>query len=166
MKNGELMLNYKIRKTKIDEMLAVQDVHRRSIIDLCCKDYNQEQIEKWSNVNYNKEIWETSIKEQLHLVVEIDHKIEGFCHSKIRDDGKGEIAGLYFSKKISGRGLGKKIFDESMDYLRKNGCTDFVVFATKTAKGFYEKMGFQEVDSCSLNIRGTELICIKMEMSS
>lgn len=159
-------MNYLIRRAKIDDMPEVIRAHSVSIKELCSKDYTPEQIEKWSDVNYSKEIWKTSVINEFHYVIEVDGRIEGFCHSKVHDDSKGEIKGLYFTRVVQGKGLGRELFELAMKNLRGCGCKEFFIFATKTAKGFYEKMGFVEVESLNIQVRGSVLECYKMEMTS
>jgi putative acetyltransferase len=157
-------MNYLFRRARIDDIIEVMRAHRLSIQELCSKDYNSEQIEKWSDVKYSPEIWEESVNNNIHYVVEVDGRIEGFCHSKVHANNVGEIKGLYFTKVASGKGLGRELFDLSMKNLRDSGCQTYFIFATKTAKGFYEKMGFKEVESLDIHFRGVTLESYKMEM--
>lgn len=53
-------------------MLKVQIVHRDSIIDLCSKDYTSDEIKHYSNVIYTEDIWQRSINDQYHIVVELE----------------------------------------------------------------------------------------------
>ncbi len=153
-----------IRKSIIQDMEAVMDAHHRSIVELCSKDYNEEQIRCWSSVKYSDEIWRNSIENEYHLAIEKNGKIEGFCHSCVHKDGIGEIKGLYFTKEISGQGYGRKAFEKSLSFFKENECKKIIITGTKTAKPFYEKMGFSCMDKKVLNIRGAELICYSMEM--
>lgn len=149
--------NIIIRKSKIEDIEQVMDAHKRSIVELCSNDYNEEQIDCWSNVNYSHDIWSRSVNDEYHLVVEKNNKIEGFCHACVHEGAIGEIRGLYFTSEIAGLGYGRKIFKKSIDYLRDNDCNKVVITGTKTAKPFYEKMGFSCIEEKSLNIRGTNL---------
>jgi putative acetyltransferase len=158
-------MDYLIRRARINDMIEVMRAHRLSIKEICSKDYNPEQIEKWSDVKYTNEIWEDSVNKDIYYVIEVDGRIEGFCHSQVHANNVGEIKGLYFTKVVQGTGLGREVFELSMNNLRADGCKTFFIFATKTAKGFYEKMGFREVESLNIQVRGANLECYKMEMS-
>jgi ribosomal protein S18 acetylase RimI-like enzyme len=85
------------------------------------------------------------------------------CHAKIREDGDGEIVGLYFTKEVAGKGLGREIVEMAFDYLNQYEPKKIVLTGTVTAKSFYEKMGFVETEEKKMNIRGAELTCFKME---
>ena len=157
-------MDYLFRRARFDDMIEVMRAHRLSIKEICSKDYTPEQIEKWSDVKYTDEVWEDSVNKDFHYVIEVDGRIEGFCHSQVHANNVGEIKGLYFTKVVHGRGLGRELFELSMKNLRECGCMTFFIFATKTAKGFYEKMGFIEVESLNIQVRGSNLECYKMEM--
>jgi putative acetyltransferase len=156
-------MNYIIRKTKLEDMKAVEDAHRRSILKICSKDYTPDQIEKFAGVKYTSDIWENSVNNEYHIVVEVDGNIEGMCHAKIREDGDGEIVGLYFTEEVAGKGIGREIVEMAFDYLDQFSPKKIVLTGTVTAKPFYEKMGFVEVEEKKINIRGADLTCFRME---
>ncbi|MCB9091396.1 MAG: GNAT family N-acetyltransferase [Halobacteriovoraceae bacterium] len=153
-----------IRKSKLEDLNEVMDAHRRSILELCSKDYDENQIKCWSSINYSSDIWECSVNKEFHLVLEKNNKIEGFCHACVHGNSVGEIKGLYFTKEIAGQGYGRKVIEKSLDYLKKYNCNKCIISGTKTAKPFYEKMGFNCIEDQTLNIRGADLTCYKMEM--
>lgn len=157
-------MEYLIRRARITDMRDVMRAHRTSIQEICSKDYTPEQIEKWSEVRYTDEVWETSVTHEFHYVIEVDGRIEGFCHSIVHPENIGEIKGLYFTPVVHGRGLGRELFELSMKNLRSRGCQTFFIFATRTAKGFYERMGFIEVERLEIQVRGSDLECFKMEL--
>lgn len=157
-------MKYTIRKTTIEDMHAVEDAHRKSIQEICSKDYDEDQISKWSNVNYNEEIWANTIHNEYHLVVEVDGQVEGLCHAKVDQHGHGHIVGLYFTKVVAGKGIGKEVFEMAMNYLREVGAKNIFIVGTVTAKGFYEKMGFHVAEKTQTTTRGATLECYKMEM--
>lgn len=143
-----------IRKGKMDDIESVMNVHRRSIREICSKDYNEEQIAKWSDVNYSMEIWTKTINDDCYYVYERDSQIVGFCHALLRENNIGEIVGMYFAPEIKGLGLGAKIFSLCMDYLDNQKVDKVIIHGTKTAKPFYESMGFKTVEKKESNIRG------------
>lgn len=137
-------MKWTIRKGKLEDKKAVEAAHRQSIRNLCTKEYNQEQIRLWSAVDYKDEHWKKSILEDYYLVIELDGTVEGFMHASIQSEDKsvGEVFGLYFSPKLAGLGAGRVAVEQAFTFFRAQGCQRAYVAATKTAKGFYEKMGF------------------------
>lgn len=155
-----------IRKSRIEDKLAVKDAHIRSIQQICSKDYTPEQVAAWAQPPYTDDIWQKAVNEQHHQVVEIDGKIEGFCHSVVHEDGVGEILGLYFTPKAAGLGLGKKIVQQAFDYMNQFNTSKIIICSTVTVKDFYQKMGFQIVgEKSTFPIRGEEIDYFKMELT-
>ncbi len=158
-------MHYVIRKSKMDDLDEVIEAHKRSILELCSRDYTEEQVNRWSDVNYSLQVWARSVLHEFHWVVEVEGKVEGFCHAQIHEDGRGEIAGLYFTRKIAGHGIGREILERAMDYIKSSGALEISITATISAKGFYEKMGFVEIEEKNVDVRGVSLVCFTMVMS-
>jgi len=153
-----------IRKAKLEDKVATNDAHKRSIREVCSKDYNEEQIRIWSDVTYSDEIWENSLKNDIYYVLEKDTVIEGFIHGRIHSDNTGEIMGLYFTPAIMGQGYGRKAFELVMKEILKSNPTKVIISGTKTALPFYKAMGFKVVEVKQSNIRGTVIETNEMEL--
>jgi len=157
-------MKYEIRKTTIEDMKMVEDAHRRSIIELCSKDYSKEQIKSYSNVNYSKEVWNESVTKDFHEIVITNGKVEGFCHSRIKENGDGEILGLYLTQTVSNKGIGRELVQRAIIKLIDVNIKKITLTANKTAKEFYVKMGFNLITESEIKIRGVILECFRMEM--
>ena len=157
-------MNIEIRKGKVEDRLAIKDAHQRSILEICIKDYSKDVVDAWIQIPYDEDRYVKALNNDHYEVVEIENKIEGFCHANILDNGKGEIQGLYLSPVSAGKGLGQKLVNRAFDYFKKNKITHIVISGTKTAKSFYEKMGFiQYAEVKYYETRGVELECYPME---
>lgn len=143
-----------LRKVERLDIEKVMECHRRSIREICVKDYSHDQIQKWSNINYSMDIWKNTVERDCCYVYERDDKILGFCHAMLRENEVGEIVGMYFVPEIQGLGLGRKIFNLCIDYLKENNVKKVIIHGTKTAKAFYESMGFNCLGKKEVNIRG------------
>ena len=153
-----------IRKSKIGDKQSVKEAHIRSILQICSKDYTQQQINAWAQPPYSDDVWEKAVNSQHHQVVELDGKIEGFCHSTVHEDQTGEILGLYLTPKVTGYGIGQEIAHQALDYINKFKPKKIVVEYTVTAKGFYEKLGFKVIhEILDHEIRGEVIQCFRME---
>ena len=156
-------MKYLIRKSVLEDMKRVEAAHRESILKICSKDYSPEQIEKFSQVKYTDDIWQNSVGNEFHIVVEIEGEVEGFCHAKVREDGNGEIVGLYLTPKAQGKKIGREIVEQAFDFLKQFNPSKIVLNGTKTAKPFYEKMGFKVIEEKKSLIRGIEIESFYME---
>ena len=158
------MIDVKIRKARVEDMLAVNNAHKRSIREVCSKDYNADQIEKCSDITYTVDRWTNTVSNECCYIVELDDEIHGVCHSKVHDDNRGEIVGLYLTPEVIGLGVGRSIFTKCLDYIKEHSSRVVFISGTLTAKGFYEKMGFKSVKKVNYNIRGIDVEIHRMEM--
>ena len=160
---GVTMENLVIRKARLEDKEQVNQAHVRSIKEVCSRDYSPEQIEKWSSLKYSDDIWSNTVNKDCCYLIEKDSQIYGFCHAKIHNDNRGEIAGLYFTPEILGKGFGRKIFERCLAYLKQFNPEKIFIVGTKTAKGFYETMGFRTLEKKIIQIRGVDVECYHME---
>jgi len=142
---------------------AVNAAHCRSIREVCYRDYTTEQIEKWSNLTYDDERWSQGVEQDFYLVIEKQGQVCGFCHAKVHSASQGEIVGLYLTPEVIGVGAGREVFEKAIAYLRQVQVTYVFIYGTKTAKGFYEKMGFVTKEEKQIPLRGTTLQTFVME---
>jgi ribosomal protein S18 acetylase RimI-like enzyme len=96
----------------------------------------------------------------IHLVAEKDGKIIGFCDASfIREyeGAKGEVYAIYLLKEYQGSGIGKKLFQQAVEFLFANNLAPFVVLVLKDnlpSRKFYEKNGGVEIDMETIEIDG------------
>ncbi len=153
-----------IRRAKLEDKTATNDAHKRSIREVCSRDYNEEQIRIWSDVTYSDDIWENTVKNDICFVLEKNSKVEGVIHGRIHPDNTGEIMGLYFTPEIIGQGLGRKAFEMVMSEILKTNPSKVIISGTKTALPFYKAMGFEVTEVKQSNIRGTIIETNEMEL--
>jgi len=158
-------MDYIIRKSNLGDKEAINKAHVLSIREVCSKDYTPEQIAGWSALIYSDDHFKKTVSHDHHLVIEIENSIQGFCHSKMHPENLGEIMGLYLTPMVIGIGAGRKIFNDSLDFLTGAGAKKIHIDATRTARGFYEKMGFSASGPEQLHeTRGIAFEYIPMEM--
>lgn len=98
-----------------------------------------------------------------YAVAECGGAIVGFvCGSSSRNESypdDGEIQGLYVLKGFHGRHIGKNLFENCAQKLRRSGCDHLIVNCLKgnSSMGFYQRMGGQVVGERTDAIRGYEI---------
>lgn len=138
-----------IRKRTIKDIpdftLLVNDVWNetyRGIVDDSFLDNMKNTIDdriKRMQDNYNEN--------DLNFVLEDDGKLIGFTSvEKSRDSdypNSGEISSLYLRKEYQGTGLGKKLFNYSLDKLKELGFSDYIIgcLDKNPTNDFYKHMG-------------------------
>ena len=156
----------KIRKGLFSDREEIKEAHHKSILEICSRDYKKEVVEAWANIPYDKDRFKKCLATEHYEVVEIDGVIEGFCHANLPKEQTGEIQGLYLSPKAIGKGIGVKLVEQAMAYFKKNKVSKVIIMGTRTAKSFYERMGFKQAgNSCFHETRGVKIECYPMELN-
>lgn len=154
-----------IRRANHSDAANIISAHRRSIREVCSKDYNSEQISAWSGRNFQVDRWRTTMDTDMVWVIsDKANNIYGFGHLKFRQDLEAEIAGLYFVPEVIGKGFGKSLVQIMFVECRSKEIKTVILSATKTAKIFYLKAGFEQIGLPStIMIGGKEVECFNMK---
>jgi diamine N-acetyltransferase len=95
-------------------------------------------------IGYFKNIDKNDIKIS---IVKDGPRFLGYCIST-KQKLKGEIESIYLEEEIQGRGIGKRLANEHLGWLKENGCEKIGVAVSygheNEVKEFYNKMGFYE----------------------
>ncbi len=153
-----------IRRAIHEDAEAIIETHVRSIRETCFKDYTPEQIEAWAGRSFKKYLWCQTMDRDFVWSVEIEGKVQGFGHLALMDEISGEIMGLYFTPELQGRGAGKKLLQIIKDEARIRGIKELNLYATITARKFYETQGFMQIPGdFSIEMRGVQIPCHPMK---
>lgn len=138
-------MDIKIRRAVHEDSINIIKAHRRSISEVCSKDYNSDQIAVWAGRDFKVERWHQNIDNNfVWVIADEDNKIYGFGHLAIQENIKAQIAGLYFVPEVIGKGFGKSMFQLMKQECEKNEIPLITLESSKTAKTFYKSLGFQE----------------------
>ncbi|TNF04278.1 MAG: GNAT family N-acetyltransferase [Deltaproteobacteria bacterium] len=142
-----------VRKARHGDEEGIHNSHMTSIQEVCSKDYTPEQIAAWGGRSFNLDQKRNLIDNHHVWVVESDGKVEGYGLLFV-SESQFEIGGLYFTPKVLGLGLGKKIIDEMKVVAKSLGAKEIFLSSTKTSKKFYEKQGFHQYDEDDVSMIG------------
>jgi putative acetyltransferase len=152
-----------IRKATHDDAGKIIEAHRRSIREVCAKDYSPAQIAAWSGRDFKPERWQQTMdRDQVWVISDNEKKIYGFGHLQIKENNNAEIAGLYFVPELIGKGFGKKLAQIIFDECKKKNVTNINLYATLTAKAFYESVGFRPLEITSITLGDESIDCVRM----
>lgn len=160
-------MNLKIRKAQHQDAAKIIAAHRRSIREVCSRDYTPEQISAWSGRDFQEQRWcDTIDRGHVWVVADDRDNIYGFGRLKITTKIEAEIAGLYFVPEVVGKGLGKALVNLILHECKRRGFDQVTLYATKTAKAFYQSRGFQQSgDVLYITMGGVKVECFKMDRS-
>lgn len=103
-----------------------------------------------------KEIGEGGDKTHTFVLKNEENEVVGFCEVS-NHDTYGEIDAMYLIKGLEGKGLGKKLMQQGLEWLRKDQDVRLKVVAYNThAIEFYKKFGFKETANKVIHV-GTQL---------
>ncbi|MFP3335411.1 GNAT family N-acetyltransferase, partial [Pseudomonas sp. SIMBA_064] len=83
------------------------------------------------------------------LVAIIDHKIVGFCSL---DNGNIDL--LFVHQNYLRQGIALKLYTQIEQVSRQKGKTRLTADVSKTAKPFFERVGFKVLKEQTVNVKG------------
>lgn len=145
---------YTIRDTEEILQLFYDTIHQVNI-----RDYTKEQVDAWTAVNMDIEVWINSLKSKLTYVAEENGKVIGFGEL----EANGHIDRFYCHKDFQGQGVGTKILEQIELTARDLEIKTLFVEASITARPFFEKNKFIILKKQEVERKGQKLINFLME---
>ena len=115
-------------------------------------------------LNYSDESMKQRIELSIVYVAEVEGKVVGFAnYSKVRDDGKVELAAIYLFPEFQGKGIGTALLQQAVKDLE--GIKEIYINVEKENKigmNFYEAKGFEIVKESDEEFNGHILKQVRM----
>lgn len=176
---------FQIRRAENADAAGVIAAHRKSIRELCAKDYTQAQIDAWAGRNFREDRWvDTFSKDHVWVIAgsndlaNASHQtdsasathsicsIYGFGHLRFHSDSDAEVMGLYFVPEVTGLGFGKKLIQIMKDDCRSQSIQSLHLLSTRTARTFYENEGFLQFGDEKKIAMGDQFVeCFQMQIN-
>ena len=147
-----------LRKGKPADLKELQQLFVDTITSVCSADYNAEQILVWTSGVENKQRWNDIITNQFVLVAQYRNKIVGFA---TLDDGN-YLDLLYVHKDYQRKGIAQQLYANVEKEAKQRGQKELTADVSKTARPFFERVGFNVVKEQTVNIKNVELKNYKM----
>lgn len=129
----------KLRTAVFEDIPAIVEMYRGTVHSVNAKDYTPAQIKVWADGAVNYPRWEKAIKEQYFVLAEIKNRLAGF--SSIAKDGYLDF--MYVSKDYQRCGVASMLLNEIVRKAAEQRNPEIYSHVSKTAKGFFEKMGYE-----------------------
>lgn len=117
----------------------INDTLRRS---LSYWPYTHEQLDQFLKLFKVSEVYLT--KQPIYLAYLDDLFLGFFCFS-VNDKQENELDYFIIEHDLIGRGYGKAMWRAFCAIAHSRGVKELIIFSTPEAKGFYEKMGAQQI---------------------
>jgi len=155
------VLKFKIRKATFKDAPDILRAHQDSIRKIASKDHSDSQIAAWSDDLTAEGYVKAMTNGEEYYVAWNNQIIVGF--SSMKDS---TVMAVYVSKAAAGLGVGRALYDTLEKEAVKRSLTKLSLTSSLTARGFYKRLGFSELEEVSHKFKsGEEVRCFKMEKS-
>jgi len=157
-----MIAEFTLRKGQLDDLVELQRLFVGTVNEICKDDYNNDQIEAWaSNIenNTNQQRWIDTLTQQFVLVAQQNDKIVGFATL----DKGNYIDFLYVHKDHQRQGIADKLYTDIENEARRQQQTVLTSEVSKTARPFFEKVGFEVLKKQTVVRQGVKLTNFKMK---
>lgn len=142
------------RPEDLDAAIAVFQCAVRGIAS---KDYDQQQILAWSQVDRQR--WQQRLNDSKVWLAEFDRRIVGI----ISLEAVGHLDLLFTDAEYQRRGVATALYKTVEQWARENGVTSIMTEASITAKPFFIHQGFDVNEQQLVQVRGQAFINFKMQ---
>lgn len=153
---------FTIRKGQLSDLAELQKLFLDTITEICKADYNEDQIDAWisdTKKNENRQRWTDMLVKQIVLVAIIKNKIVGF----IALQNGNFIDFLFVHKNYQRKGIADSLYENIENEARRQNQFSLTSNVSKTARPFFEKVGFEVTKEQTVVRQNVELTNFKME---
>jgi putative acetyltransferase len=148
-----------IRRASLENIEELRELYFNTITSVNSKDYNKEQIEAWASTSNRTSSLREKIQEQNFYVAENkEGQIIGFASL----ENSGYIDMMYVHKDFQNKGVAKALLNVILEKAKSLHLTILETEASKTAKSFFAKHGFETILEQTVYINNVELTNYKM----
>lgn len=147
-----------IRLAETSDIPAIQALFRDTVLQINARDYSQEQISVWALQADLEFLWMEKVQETHFLVAVMDDSLAGF--GTLTPDCNIEM--LYTAVHAQGKGIASRLLTALESEARLRGFEWLVTDASLTAKGVFERNGFEVIRQQTVELRGAPFVNYKM----
>jgi len=150
--------NHTLRAGHSADLPELQQLFVATIRAVCASDYDDLQISAWVASIENEQRWVDMISNQYVVVATVKDFIIGFG---TLDNGT-HIDMFFVHKDYQGQGIAKSIYRQLEDEAIRQNQTSLSSDVSKTARAFFEKMGFTVLTEQTILRKSVTLTNYKM----
>lgn len=148
-----------VRRAREEDLPAVEEVHRTSIVELCSAAYSPEQIQQWVTGRLPGRHAKL-LAERRMFVCERAGVVVGFG---VLDVESSRVFAVYVSPTAVLGGVGRCLLAAMEEHAREAGIVRLELHATLNAVRFYERAGYACEEAVKVRLSmGVELDAVRM----
>ena len=152
------MKNITIIEASSADVKEITQLFHDTIQVINSRDYPKDEIDDWSSWYKDTDKWAERINEQYFIVAKLDNKVVGF--SSLATDGYLDF--MFVHKDLQGQGIAKALLTEIENKASIQQNDLIYSDVSITAKGFFEKNGFDVEKQQLKKSKKKELINFRM----
>ncbi|GLT13606.1 GNAT family N-acetyltransferase [Vibrio algivorus] len=150
-----------IRHYQVSDAQILRQLFFNTVRLVNTKDYTQAQVTAWAPSDYDEQVWAQHMQTLNPLVAEIDGKIVGYAD--LQSDGL--IDHFFCHHQYQGCGVGKALMQSILELAKQRNIHTLYSHVSKTAKPFFERLGFVVEKKQEVEVREQVLTNFKMKKS-
>lgn len=152
-----IMVN--LRAGTLVDIPEIIRLYAQTVLTVCTEDYDSDQLRTWARLGRDPLRWEHRLHSQFFRVAEIGNCLVGFA--SLTDENYLDV--FYVSKDHQRMGVASKLFDSLLTRALNNGIAAIFADVSKTAKPYFERLGFRVIREQENVIEGIVIINYRME---
>ncbi|MCM0623785.1 GNAT family N-acetyltransferase [Lysinibacillus sp. OL1_EC] len=144
-----------------DDLEEILQLFYETVHSVNAKDYSQAQLEAWAPLAIQPvkvATWQKTLRHNKTYVARKHHQIVGFGDMTM----EGYLDRLYVHKDFQGQGIASAIVDLLEADAKKLGLTHIYTDASLTARPFFERKGYQIMQTQTVERQGISLTNVSM----
>jgi putative acetyltransferase len=137
----------------LNEVDAVRDLFKRSVLDISNEYYSEEEKTEWAKTTENKTRWKEAIEKQYFLLAYLNQELVGF----ISLENKHYIDFIYVDPNFLGKGIANALYEAIESRAMEQNTSILSSHVSKVAIGFFQKKGFRILQE-NQNVRNKEIL--------
>jgi putative acetyltransferase len=132
-------MNINIRNAEFEDLTELQNLFSETIMETCQNEYSLNERKVWSNAIKKTEKWKKSLRQEFFIVAESNGEIIGFSSLK----NQNYLNLMYIHKDFTRKGIASRLYENIKAKSIKYGTEKLSADVSKTARPFFEKLGFR-----------------------
>lgn len=145
------------------DLHAILDLFYETVHTVNKKDYSPEQLTAWASPSEREQRhheWLSTLRSHFTLVADENNKVIGFID--LRSDGL--LDRLYVHKDYQRKGIASTLLNGVVQHAKQLGLSEIKTEASITAKPFFKKHGFREINKQQIEKNGVIMTNFLMSM--